>query len=71
MGRSKMPDGDRFEWKLKGKGWRKVYRLLTSKTGTPLVAARVMTGVAAYIRKHSDTPYRQFIDAVHKALWFD
>jgi hypothetical protein len=63
-----MPDGDRFEWKLKGKGWRKVYRLLTSKTGTPLVAARVMTGVAAYIRKHSDTPYRQFIDAVHKAL---
>src|SRR4051812_44628762 len=63
-----MPDGDRFEWKLRGKGWRKVYRLLTSKTGAPLVAGCVLTGVAAYIRKHDETPYNQFIDAIHEAL---
>jgi hypothetical protein len=63
-----MPDGDRFEWKLRGKGWRKVYRLLTSKTGAPLVAGCVLTGVAAYIRKHNETPYSQFIDVIHEAL---
>jgi hypothetical protein len=63
-----MPDGDRFEWKLRGKGWRKVYRLLTSKTGTPLVAGCVLTGVAAYIRKNNETPYSHFIDVIHEAL---
>ena len=63
-----MPDGDRFEWKFRGKGWRKVYRLLTSKTSVPLVAGCVLTGVAAYIRKHNETPYNHFIDAIHEAL---
>jgi len=63
-----MPDGDRFEWNLKGKGWRRVYRLLTSKTGIPLISARVLTGVAAYIRKHNETQYGHFIEAVYEAL---
>lgn len=63
-----MPDGDRFEWKLRGKGWRKVYRLLTSKTGAPLVAECVLTGVAAYLRKNNETQYSHFVNAVHEAL---
>lgn len=48
-----MPDGDRFERKLRGKGWRSVYRLGCSGAPINAVADRVMGAVANVFRIES------------------
>ena len=48
-----MPDGDRFERKLRGKGWRSVYRLGCSGAPINAVADRVMGAVANVFRTES------------------
>lgn len=45
-----MPDGDRFEKKLRGKGWRGVYRLGCSGAPIQIVADRVMRAAAHIFR---------------------
>ena len=45
-----MPDGDKFERKLRGKGWRGVYRLGCSSAPIEAVADRVMGAVASVFR---------------------
>ena len=63
-----MPDGDRFEWRLRGKGWRRVYRLQCSGADDALVADHAIKSVAAYLRTHTDTSYRGFLNALTDAL---
>ena len=63
-----MPDGDRFEWRLRGKKWRTVFRLLSSSTDERLVAGEALKAVTAYLRTNADTPYSTMIDAVHESL---
>jgi hypothetical protein len=63
-----MPDGDRFEWKFKGKKWKTLYRLMCSGGDTTLLSAVAMRGVAAYIRKHKELRCPQFISALQETL---
>lgn len=45
-----MPDGDRFERALYGKGWRRAYRLACSDPSFSLVGDAMITAVAAALR---------------------
>jgi len=63
-----MPDGDRFEWRLRGKKWRTVFRLLSSRADKQLAAEEAVKGVAAYLRDHADIPCNGLINAVHESL---
>lgn len=45
-----MPDGDRFERTLYGKGWRKAYRLACSDLSFNLIGDRLNKAVAAALR---------------------
>lgn len=63
-----MPDGDRFEWRLKGKGWRKLYRLMNSGAAHELVVDQAIAGVASYLRDHAQTPYAAFASAIFDVL---
>jgi len=45
-----MPDGDRFERALYGKGWRRAYRLACSDQSFNLVGDAMITAVAAALR---------------------
>src|ERR1051325_469784 len=45
-----MPDGDRFERTLYGKGWRKAYRLACSDQSYDLIGDRLNKAVAAALR---------------------
>lgn len=49
-----MPDGDRFERKLRGKGWRTVYRLGCSSAPVEAVVDKIM-GAAAHLFRSQDT----------------
>src|SRR6185369_9237135 len=49
-GVSKMPDGDRFERALYGKGWRRAYRLACSDQPFSLIGDAMITAVAAALR---------------------
>lgn len=48
-----MPDGDRFERRLRGKGWRAVYRLGCSGAPINAIADKVMGAVANVFRTES------------------
>lgn len=48
-----MPDGDRFERKLRGKGWRSVYRLGCSSAPINAVADKVMGAAVHVLRTES------------------
>lgn len=48
-----MPDGDRFERRLRGKGWRAVYRLGCSGAPINAIADRVMGALANVFRNES------------------
>src|SRR5690349_9199561 len=63
-----MPDGDRFQWRLKGKGWRRVHKLLTSGADLQIMADAALKGVAAYLRQNSETPFDEFCEIVHEHL---
>lgn len=45
-----MPDGDRFERRLREKGWRTVYRLGCSGASVEAVAGRVLRAAAHFLR---------------------
>ena len=49
-----MPDGDRFERKLRGKGWRSVYRLGCSSAPVEAVVDKIMSA-AAHLFRSQDT----------------
>src|SRR5262245_17972250 len=63
-----MPDGDRFQWRLKGKGWRKLRSLLTSGVDDELIGSQAITAVAHYLKDNPDTPYADYVDLVHRSL---
>lgn len=64
-----MPDGDRFERTLYGKGWRKAYRLASSDQSYKLVGDRLNKAVAAALRgPFGCTSLRKMRDAVFQAL---
>ena len=48
-----MPDDDRFERKLRGKGWGKVYRLASCSAPTEAVADKVMGAAVHILRTES------------------
>jgi hypothetical protein len=64
-----MPDGDRFERTLYGKGWRKAYRLACDNQSFNLIGDKLIKAVAAALRGplvcHSLAKIR---DAVYQAL---
>jgi hypothetical protein len=47
---AEMPDGDRFERALYGKGWRKAYRLACANQSFDLIGDAIITAVAAALR---------------------
>jgi len=63
-----MPDGDRFERRLRGKGWRSVYRLRCSGAPINAVADRVMGAVAHAFRTESTDGTQRIFSALRKAL---
>jgi hypothetical protein len=63
-----MPDGDRFERRLRGKGWRSVYRLGCSGASTNAVADRVMGVVANVFRTESIEGVRKIFAELQEAL---
>jgi hypothetical protein len=63
-----MPDGDRFERKLRGKGWRSVYRLGCSDAPINAVADRVMGAAAAVFRVGPVEGVRKIFTALLESL---
>jgi len=63
-----MPDGDRFERKLRGKGWRSVYRLGCSGAPINAVADRVMGAVANVFRTDPIEGVRKIFAALLESL---
>jgi len=63
-----MPDGDRFERRLRGRGWRTVFRLMTSSAPSELVAELAGKGVAAYLRGNEGLPISACVNAIHGTL---
>jgi|SRR5579864_450959 len=63
-----MPDGDRFQWRLKGRGWRKLRSLITAGADDELVASQAITAVTHYLKDNADTCCSAFIDLVHRSL---
>jgi len=63
-----MPDDDRFERKLRGKGWRKVYRLACCGAPIPAVADRVMGATAHVFRIESTECVRACYAALREAI---
>jgi len=51
-----MPDNDRFERRLRGKGWRTAYRLAAGAAPVGLVADAVVTAVAHALRREWACP---------------
>jgi hypothetical protein len=63
-----MPDGDRFQWHLKGKGWRKLYNLLTSGASTQVLSDAAGTAIAKYLREAADIPFSGFIRCIQERV---
>jgi hypothetical protein len=64
-----MPDGDRFERKLFGKGWRKIYRLACNGAPESLIADEVIRAIAHGLRNKLACPALDRIcDAISEAL---
>jgi hypothetical protein len=64
-----MPDGDRFERKLFGRGWRKAYRLAHGGAADSLVADALITATAHGLRNGLACPNLGVIcDTVYQAL---
>jgi hypothetical protein len=65
-----MPDGDKFERKLRGKGWRKAYREACNPSSShTLIADFLMTGLSHALNNEMACPVLTEIrDAVQQAL---
>src|SRR5260370_41905411 len=63
-----MPDADRFERRLRGKGWRAVYRLGCCQAPIEAVADKIMGAVAHIFRREGiqvvRNVYRELDDAL-------
>jgi hypothetical protein len=46
-----MPDDDRFERQLRGRGWRKAYRLASGECRTPFLVDTLMKAASARVAK--------------------
>jgi hypothetical protein len=51
-----MPDDDRFERQLRGRGWRKAYRLAAGDCRTPLLVDALMKAAAHALRNQAQAP---------------
>ena len=51
-----MPDGDRFERSLRGRGWAKAYRLAGGKAEWPLLIDALVTASAFALRHQAQSP---------------
>jgi len=58
-----VPDGDRFERRLRGAGWRKAYRLGCGNASFELIGKELMTAVAAAMR--GPLPFPNLQKALH------
>lgn len=63
-----MPDSDRFERRLRGKGWRSVYRLACSRAPINAVVDRVMGAVANVFRTESIEGIQKIFTALREGL---
>lgn len=63
-----MPDGDRFERKLRGKGWKSVYRLGCAGAPTQAVVDKVMRAAAHFFRTELTDSLRDVCGELLKAV---
>ena len=64
-----MPDEDRFERLLRGRGWKRAYRLACGSSPMPVVADAIIKASAAALRGHGQCPSLQRIaDVLSEAL---
>ena len=59
-----MPDDDRFERQLRGRGWRKAYRLAASDCGGGLLVDVLMKAAAHALRNQAQSPSLSNVVAV-------
>lgn len=59
-----MPDDDRFERQLRGRGWRSAYRLAAGECGTPLLVDALMKAAAHALRNQAQSPSLSSVVAV-------
>jgi hypothetical protein len=62
-----MPDGDRFERKLRGKGWRSVYRLGCSSAPVEAVVDKIMSAAAHLFRSQDTKVVREVFQELQDA----
>lgn len=63
-----MPDVDRFETKLRGKGWRKVYRLGCSGAPTEAVVDRIMRAAVNVFRSEGTQCVRRTYSRLQECI---
>ncbi len=63
-----MPDVDRFETRLRGRGWGKVYRLACSGAPTEAVVDKIMGAVANVFRREGTQCIRAIYSSLEKAF---
>jgi hypothetical protein len=63
-----MPDGDRFERKLRGKGWRPVYRLGCASAPIEAVVDRIFGAVAHAFREESTSGIQELFSHLVTAV---
>ena len=66
-----MPDDDRFERLLKGRGWRSAYRLAAGNSETPLLVDSLMKASAHALRNQAQSPsLLKVVNALRESLNF-
>jgi hypothetical protein len=64
-----MPDADRFERLLRGKGWRRAYRLASGNQPIPLVVDALINATAHALRKRVQCPsLSKIVEELHISL---
>jgi hypothetical protein len=64
-----MPDADRFERLLRGKGWRRAYRLASGNQPIPLVVDALINATAHALRERVQCPsLSRIVEVVHISL---
>jgi hypothetical protein len=64
-----MPDDDRFERQLRGRGWRSAYRLAASECATPLLVDSLIKAAAHALRNQAQSPsLSNVVDVLQEAL---
>jgi hypothetical protein len=64
-----MPDADRFERLLRGKGWRRAYRLASGNQPIPLVVDALINAAAHALRERVQCPsLSRIVDELHLSV---